>query len=179
MVGPLSNAAGYQSVPRRRDGTGDWAVNSIPRGWTTETMDEIVRTCSRADFPRVTLLNGFCLMIDRRVIDAVGVFDERLFPKGFGEEEDLCIRARDAGFELAIADHVYVHHSKSRSYSHDQRRRLSRHGRSALAEKHGADRVERDSGVMRHQPVLARMRRCVGNALIAAGHDPSASDTPG
>jgi GT2 family glycosyltransferase len=169
VVGPLSNAAGYQSVPRRGDGFGDWAVNELPKGWSVERMDRIVEACSAPGVAEVTFLNGFCLMIDRRVIDSIGLFDEDAFPEGFGEEDDFCIRARDAGIRLAVVTDTYVYHAKSRSYSRDQRKELSRLGRQTLKQKHGEDRVERDALRMRRDPVLAEMRRLVHEVVVRVG----------
>lgn len=143
MVGPLSNAASWQSVPDRFDENGDWKVNALPEGHTVDDMAEFIRSASNRQFPRVPLLNGFCLAIKRQVIDRVGRFDEQAFPRGFGEENDYCLRALDQGFQLAIADHVYVFHAKSKSYTHEERRRLSALADRAFKAKHGVERVER------------------------------------
>lgn len=165
MTGPLSNAAGYQSVPRRGDGAGDWAVNVLPPGWNIAAMDTAIQAQFEEDYPRVPFLNGFCLMIDRRVINSIGLLDEVSFPEGFGEEDDYCIRARDAGFELVVACDTYVHHWKSKSYAHDERRALSARGRRSLKAKYGEDRVEADARRVRQDPVLAEMRSRVAGFL--------------
>ena len=54
--------------------------------------------------------------------------DEENFPIGYGEENDYCIRAADAGFTLAIADDAYVFHAKSKSFGHSRRKELSKQG---------------------------------------------------
>ena len=46
----------------------------------------------------------------------VGGMDGAAFPSGYGEENDLCLRVRNAGYQLAVADDVYVWHSKSASF---------------------------------------------------------------
>ncbi len=51
---------------------------------------------------RVKRLSGFCLLIRREVLDQVGGFDER-FGLGYYADDDLCLRARDAGFRLLVA----------------------------------------------------------------------------
>lgn len=143
VIGPLSNAASYQSVPELRDGK-DWAVNELPEGMNVDGMAEVVTRISGRRFPRVSFINGFCYAIKRSVIEKIGVLDEENFPRGYGEENDYSIRVREAGFELAIADNLYVFHAKSKSYSHETRRELAKVGRDALNSKHGSDRVVDD-----------------------------------
>lgn len=166
IVGPLSNAASWQSVPEVNDG-GDWAVNSLPDGYTVDGMATLVAGTSQRRFPRTPFLNGFCLAIKRPLIDAIGYFDEQTFPHGYGEENDYCIRATEAGFELAIADHAYVYHAKSKSYSHTRRRALSRPGGAALRKKHGPEKVSGGVELMRKEPTLERIRQRLRRELQA------------
>ncbi|MCH9724540.1 MAG: glycosyltransferase [Planctomycetes bacterium] len=58
----------------------------------------------------------FCAVIRRQVIEEIGLLDE-VFGCGFFEDDDYCIRARNAGFKVAIADDVYIHHHLSASFS--------------------------------------------------------------
>ncbi len=58
---------------------------------------------------------GFCLCIDRRVIEQIGGFDER-FGMGNFEDDDLCIRIRAAGYEIYVADDCFIHHFGSQSF---------------------------------------------------------------
>src|SRR5262249_41378156 len=55
-------------------------------------------------------------LMTRAVFDAVGSLDER-FHLGFFEDDDLAIRARQAGFELAVAMDLFVHHFGSRTFA--------------------------------------------------------------
>jgi GT2 family glycosyltransferase len=45
----------------------------------------------------------------------VGELDER-FGLGFFEDDDYCRRARAAGFRIAIADDVFIHHELSAAF---------------------------------------------------------------
>src|SRR5690606_15664742 len=142
IVGPLSNAASWQNVPELTDETGAFAVNELPADMTPDLMAEVVRRSGPPIFPKTTFVNGFCFMIRREVIDAIGYMDEDNFPVGYGEENDFCVRTLDAGFSLAIADNVYVYHAKSKSFGHDRRKELSKAGGEALRRKHGAEKFE-------------------------------------
>ena len=63
----------------------------------------------------VPKLSGFCLLMKRAVFDAIGGLDER-FGLGFFDDDDLAERARRAGFELAVAYDLFVHHFGSRTF---------------------------------------------------------------
>ena len=65
---------------------------------------------------RVERLTGFCLLIRREVLDRVGRLDER-YGLGFFDDDDLCVRAREAGFHLMLALDVFVHHHGSRTFA--------------------------------------------------------------
>ncbi len=155
IVGPLSNSACWQSVPSMRN----WLTNGLPKGITLEDMAAIVRTVSRKEFPKVTIVNGFCLGIRREVIDRIGLLDEESFPVGYGEEGDYCVRAAQAGFELRIADACYVLHKKSRSFSVERRVPLVKAGDRQLVRKHGREYFERYVAAMDDHPGLAKIRR--------------------
>ena len=61
-------------------------------------------------------LSGFCILMKREVYDAIGGLDER-FGLGFFDDDDLAVRARGAGFELAVAHDLFVHHFGSRTFA--------------------------------------------------------------
>ena len=135
VAGPLSNTASWQSIPELED-NGDWAANPLPEGVSAEQMSCHVAKYSGLLRPEAKLLNGFCLMIKRSVIDEIGYFDEEHFGEGYGEEDDFNLRARQAGWKLVIADDVYVYHAQSKSYSHERRHRLYLRAGEELRKKH-------------------------------------------
>ena len=81
--------------------------------------------------------HGFCFMIKTTVLEQIGLLDEKAFPQGYGEENDLCLRVSEAGFKLAIADNCYVFHAKSKSFGSERKEALSKAGHQKLIEKHG------------------------------------------
>jgi O-antigen biosynthesis protein len=58
---------------------------------------------------------GFCLYITRACLDAVGLLSED-YDRGYLEDADFCLRAREAGFRNVCAPSVYVGHAGSRSF---------------------------------------------------------------
>jgi glycosyltransferase involved in cell wall biosynthesis len=57
------------------------------------------------------------MFIKRRCIDEVGLFDEKLFDKGYGEENDFCIRATSKNWRHILALDTFVHHIGEVSFS--------------------------------------------------------------
>ncbi|MFW5961143.1 MAG: glycosyltransferase, partial [Desulfohalobiaceae bacterium] len=170
IVGPLSNAASYQSVPRIWGDSGDWDLNPLPAGISIEHMAEAVFQLSSRAFPRAPFINGFCYAIKKEVLSRVGYLDEESFPMGYGEENDYSIRTRNAGYSLAIADHAYVYHYKSKSFSHSRRKELSRAGQQALKQKHSSSVIASDIELWQHMPSMHSLR----NRLSALSSDSEA-----
>ncbi|GFO68498.1 hypothetical protein GMLC_20770 [Geomonas limicola] len=107
LAGPLSNeVAGAQRI----------AASSYPG---VEKLDAFAREFARAHRGRripVDRLVGFCLLMDRSVLDAIGGLDES-FGSGNFEDDDYCLRAALAGYSCVIAGDVFIHHHGSRSFS--------------------------------------------------------------
>ena len=166
IVGALSNAASWQSIPKIFDkNTNDWATNTLPQPLTVDMMNQIVELQSNRNFPTVSLINGFCFAIKRKTIEKIGYLDEESFPKGYGEENDYCFRAADAGLSLAIATHCYIYHSKSKSYTHERRRELSKHSNNILIGKYGKKRIEKATKQIKNDLTLDSIRKRVKNLL--------------
>lgn len=175
VVGPMSNAASFQSIPDVRAGKNQTAINRLPEGCTVEDMDKWCDEHSTAPlFPSVPLVHGFCQLISREALKVVGLFDEDNFPAGYGEENDFCMRAVDAGFDLKIATNCFVAHDKSASYSDEERRaKLMREGGARLRAKHGDDRVDQAILAMEGDPLLVSLRQKAEPLLNKAQADKS------
>jgi GT2 family glycosyltransferase/glycosyltransferase involved in cell wall biosynthesis len=141
VVGPLSNTASWQSVPRIFDpsetGREEWAENPLPPGIGIDDVGEMAASLGGGAAP-LPFLNGFCYMIRGALLQSVGLFDEETFGAGYGEENDYSIRVRRAGFSLAVATDVYVYHAQSKSYSQDRRLTLARRADELLMQKFDA-----------------------------------------
>ncbi|PIE01178.1 MAG: hypothetical protein CSA81_12530 [Acidobacteria bacterium] len=171
IFGPLSNAASYQSVPELYSDAGDWAINEVPHGYTINKYAELISYISKRAYPRADFINGFCFGIKRSVIDTIGYLDEESFAQGYGEENDYCLRARKAGFDCAIVDDAYVFHSKSKSYNHERRKKLSKKGSNALKKKHGKERIRQGTETLANQPELKRIRTLLSQIAVGDAVD--------
>ena len=155
-VGPVSNAARFQSIPHLPR---DAVDNSRPAGLDLESLNRLLRQWSAGVAPvRVPLLNGFCLAFRRSALDDVGLFDTDAFPRGFGEENDWCRRATRAGWDLLVATDVYVEHAKGRSYPSHEVGPLKAHASNVLTARYGHQVLESDLTAMRYPAALVALR---------------------
>jgi hypothetical protein len=58
---------------------------------------------------------GAAMLVSKKVFEKIGIFDERYFL--YFEDADFCVRARRAGFKLAVAPDAVVYHNPSSSTS--------------------------------------------------------------
>jgi len=160
IVGPLSNAAGAQSIPQIKAKGKNTAINLLPPDVTPTDLDLACETWSDAELaPRVPLVHGFCFGIKKEVIESVGFFDEENFKLFYGEENDYCFRAVAAGFELAIATNTFVYHRKSRSIDEEKRVVHMAEAWRRLREIYGADKILAAYRQVEEHPFLERMRK--------------------
>lgn len=54
-------------------------------------------------------VHGCCMLVKKEVIEKIGGFDPRFEFLKF-EDHDLCLRARIAGYKIAVCSDVFVHH---------------------------------------------------------------------
>lgn len=110
IVCPLSNNATILSVPVMNE------PNALPEGMDPEGFGRLVAEVSPRVFPEIPTGVGFCMLVTRDTLDAVGFFDT-VFGAGYGEENDLCQRARAAGRKVVCCDDAYVHHYGEASFA--------------------------------------------------------------
>src|SRR5690554_3942407 len=63
---------------------------------------------------------GFCMYIRRQCLNQIGLFDEQAFGRGYGEENDFCIRASQAGWTHLLAGDCFVFHHGGVSFAEDK-----------------------------------------------------------
>lgn len=107
-VTPVSNNAGAFSVPQ----TGE---NEVPEMGLAAFSRSLARQSQRIYLEAPTG-NGFCLYVRRACIDEIGQLDVKAFPRGYGEENDFCMRAGRAGWTHIIDDATYVFHVRTASF---------------------------------------------------------------
>jgi methionine biosynthesis protein MetW len=103
-VTPLSNNATICSYPQFcKD-------NALPAGYNSAQLDALCAQTNPAAAVDVPTGVGFCMYIRRDCLAQVGLFDTANFGKGYGEENDFCQRAHQAGWRnLHLLDTFVLH----------------------------------------------------------------------
>lgn len=120
-VTPFSNNATICSYPRFCQN------NEIPEGYDTARLDNLFARTLAGQTVEIPTAVGFCMYIRRECLGHIGVFDYDSFGKGYGEENDFCMRAIHAGWINLHALDTFVWHSGGISFGD------SKAGREALA----------------------------------------------
>ncbi|MCL5267267.1 MAG: glycosyltransferase [Bacteroidetes bacterium] len=74
------------------------------------------RRKNRKRWIEVPRIAGFCMLIKREVVEKIGGLDT-IFGIGNCEDDDFCLRSKLAGFKVALAGDVFIHHFGSKSFS--------------------------------------------------------------
>jgi len=115
---PFSNAATICSYPR-------FCIDGpMPEDLSTAALDRYFAAENAGlaiDLPTAV---GFCMMIRRDCLDAVGLFDAARFGRGYGEENDFCLRAAAVGWRHVLAADCFVRHAGSVSFGDERPARV-------------------------------------------------------
>lgn len=110
-VTPFSNNASICSYPLIDRN------NVIQLEVTPGEIDSIAAKGNRHLNVEVPTGVGFCFYIRRKVLEELGDFDIAAFGRGYGEENDLCMRAVKAGYKNVLAGDIFVYHSGQVSFA--------------------------------------------------------------
>jgi len=80
----------------------------------------IIDQTAMCDIVEVTTGSGFCLYIKGKLIKEIGSFDEVLFPRGYGEENEFCLRAIRNGWKNVISPKTFIFHIRSASFGNEK-----------------------------------------------------------
>lgn len=127
-VTPLSNNGDITSYPRPNQDN----VHALELDFSA--IDRLAATVNRREILDTPTGVGFCLYIRRDCLAETGPFDP-LFVDGYGEENDFCLRAREAGWRSVIATDVFVRHVGAVSFG-SRATRLRSAALALLLERH-------------------------------------------
>jgi GT2 family glycosyltransferase/glycosyltransferase involved in cell wall biosynthesis len=108
-VTPFSNNATICSYPTGSGGP-------LPSGYSIQEIDAACRRGNGIRAVRIPTAVGFCMYIRRDCLDEVGLFDEETFGRGYGEENDFCMRASASGWRHVLACDTFVYHAGEVSF---------------------------------------------------------------
>ncbi|TXN07168.1 glycosyltransferase [Methylobacterium sp. WL103] len=143
-ITPMSNNATILSWPLPNE------ENTCP------SLDEVIRLdrlFQEQNKDRVVDLptgHGFCMYLKRTALDEVGVFDP-IWGRGYGEENDWCLRASAHGFRHLAACDTFVAHEGSKSFG-DSKKALVEKNADILSQRY-PEYYELIQNFMRRDPL--------------------------
>ncbi|MBP6382816.1 MAG: glycosyltransferase family 2 protein [Pseudomonadales bacterium] len=113
-VTPFSNNATICSYPRFCQD------NALPDGLSVAELDALFRDTNRGASVVIPTAVGFCMYIRRDCLEQVGLFDVALFGRGYGEENEFCLRAARRGWRHLLCADTFVYHAGGVSFADTQ-----------------------------------------------------------
>lgn len=119
-VTPFSNNGTICSYPF------DGWDGGLPGGLDLASLDALFASANAGLHSELPTGVGFCLYMRRACIQQVGLFDEVKFGRGYGEENDFCMRAKNLGWHSVLAADVFVFHEGSVSFGAERAERTAK-----------------------------------------------------
>jgi GT2 family glycosyltransferase len=107
LVGPVTNSIGNEAK-----------IDIIYDPKNTkdlETKAKIYTTSHWGETLNLRNLAAFCWIMSRETYKKIGDLDEK-FGRGMFEDDDYCIRVKQAGLDILCADDVFIHHYGGASF---------------------------------------------------------------
>ncbi len=109
-ITPVSNNATICSFPNF------CKENPLPQ-MSVSQLDDVFASANYGCSVKIPTGVGFCMLITRECLKETGFFNEEAFGKGYGEENDFCIRAAEKGWDNIFCLDTYIAHVGSVSFS--------------------------------------------------------------
>jgi len=157
-VTPFSNNATICSYPFE-----GW-TGGVPGTLALADLDRLFASTNAGRTVDLPTAVGFCMLIRRACLAQVGAFDAERFGRGYGEENDFCMRATGAGWRNVLAGDVFVYHEGAVSFS-GERLELTTNAGKTLMDLY-PDYMRKVNEFVRHDPP-GTLRAAVDNARIS------------
>ena len=124
-VTPFSNNATICSYPVFCED------NELPQGYTPAELDQVFAEVNSGQLVDIPTAVGFCMFIRRDCLLDAGAFDAKLFGRGYGEENEFCMRSALRGWRHVLTGDTFVYHKGGVSFAETQSEH-QRHGHKVL-----------------------------------------------
>ena len=124
-VTPFSNNATICSYPVFCED------NELPEGYTPAELDQVFAEVNAGQIVDIPTAVGFCMFIRRDCLNDAGAFDAQLFGRGYGEENEFCMRSAQRGWRHVLTGDTFVYHKGGVSFAETQSEH-QRHGHKVL-----------------------------------------------
>jgi GT2 family glycosyltransferase len=148
---PFSNAATVCSFPHANQD------NDIFAGLGVDEIDRAFRRVNRKAV-EIELPSGvgFCMAMNRSVVNEIGGFDEKTFGRGYGEENDWSMRASAAGYRNVMVPNLFVYHKHGASFGHQAKKALMEENLKKVQRLHPTYQKRVDDFLRRDPPAPLR-----------------------
>jgi GT2 family glycosyltransferase/glycosyltransferase involved in cell wall biosynthesis len=125
-VTAISDNIGAFSVPHSGN-------NEMPEWLDRDQTGRLIAAVGSHIYADAPTGNGFCMYVKRKALDQVGLFDYESFPRGYGEENDFCMRALKQGWRHVVDDSTFVFHKRSASFGEEKQTLIVKSGETLRA----------------------------------------------
>jgi GT2 family glycosyltransferase len=161
---PFTNAGAISSFPNFIED------NPIFENLDVTTLDSFFQFVDfDKNFVEVPTGVGFCMGINKTVQQQIGMFDQ-IFGKGYGEENDWCMRAIHAGYKNIIVPNLFVYHKHGGSFNNNEKKILAEQNLDILKKIH-PDYASLVADFVRKDP-LRDLRNILKIKIQASLHPP-------
>jgi GT2 family glycosyltransferase/glycosyltransferase involved in cell wall biosynthesis len=140
-------------------------------------LDAACRAANAGRSVDVPTTVGFCMYVRRAALDEIGLFDAKAFGRGYGEENDFCLRASARGWRHLLACDTFVYHEGSVSFGADGSA-AAEQGMAIVKERYPnylrivAQHVKRDAaGPFRFAATMQLLRNSDLPTILLVSHD--------
>ena len=109
-ITPFSNNATICSYPNFCED------NALPEGLDHVALDTLFSSANHGLTLDIPTGVGFCMYVRRAAWNEVGEFDQDAFGRGYGEENDWCLRAAAKGWRHLLCADLFVYHAGGVSF---------------------------------------------------------------
>lgn len=105
--------------------------NQLPEGYSPAELDQVFAEVNAGQVVDIPTAVGFCMFIRRDCLNDAGLFDAKLFGRGYGEENEFCMRSAQRGWRHVLTGDTFVYHKGGVSFAETQSEH-QRHGHKVL-----------------------------------------------
>jgi GT2 family glycosyltransferase len=126
---PFSNSASICSFPHFCQD------NEMFEGLPVSVIDKVFTTLADMEPVDIPTGVGFCMGVNLNVAKKIGVFDP-IYGKGYGEENDMCMRATALSYRNVMVPNLFVYHKHGGSFETAEKQKLLKKNLKILYERH-------------------------------------------
>lgn len=97
--------------------------NAIYAGMCEDRVDAVFSHV-KPKYRAVPTGMGFGMGMNRKALNEIGGLDQKTFGRGFGEENDWCLRARAKGYHDVQVENLFVYHKHGGSFVNTEKEKL-------------------------------------------------------